>query len=710
VTTAVAPPPSAFSPELHAADDLGAYWLRQVAFRLRREVAWRWHERRRDRADASPASDRLVESLDLVRHWETKQRFFAEDTAAAYLSQRLAEPYQPAGAKPTRGSFGWVVEELELDEVSAFTVALALITTFDSAAAPVVSACLNDPARTQPTLELAQRLWERPEEVLLLADSAQPLWRLGILELQVTLGASPLGWDTPLVVAPLVAAQLLFPDASAGATLPELEGKASDAIADRDVELTRARLEASAGALRVIPVQARPGAAFAGAVTALAAAIGCRVRRPIIEPEQLEDPAAVRSLLALTWLLGDAIFLPPHSLGFGDRTRVHAALVAARSVPVTVFLAVHERSDLTGLPPELLVPPLPLPPLSYERRLELWRRTLTRSSPELEPATAEAARRFRYEEETIRALAAGLNRLGRAPTPDELLAACRAEVQIDCGDLAQLIEPRFEPDELVLPLDRRLQLEEIHRAMVSLTKVHYEWGTARAWNEGGIAVLFAGPPGTGKTMAAEILARRLQLPMYRIDLSQVVDKYIGVTEKNLKRLFDAAEVSDLVLFFDEADALFGRRTEVRDSHDRYANLEISYLLERMERFRGLAILATNRRKDLDEAFVRRLRFIVEFPLPDAPEREEIWRRVIPAGVDASAVDVPFLAGQFPLAGAHIRSIVFNACLQTAAEGDARALSMENVVIAVKREYDKLKRSVSLEQFGPYAPVVEALAA
>jgi hypothetical protein len=711
VTTAVLPPPSAFSPELHTADDLGAYWMRQAAFRLRREVAWRWHERRQDRADTGPASDRLVESLDLVRNWEAKQRFFAEDTAAAYLSQRLAEPYHRAGAKPRRGSFGWVVEELELDEVSTFTVALALITTFDSAAAPVVSACLNDPARTQPTLELAQRLWERPEEVPLLADPAQPLWRLGILEPPMTSGASSLCWDTPLVVAPLVAAQLLLPDASALATLPELEDEARDAIAERDLMLTLARLEASAAdALCVIPVHARPGAAFAGAVNAVAAAIGCRVRRPEVEPEQLEDPAAVRSLLTLTWLLGDAIFLPPHRLGVGDRTRVHAALVAARSVPVTVFLAIHERSDLAGLPAELLVPPFPLPPLSYERRLGLWRRTLAHSSPELELATAEAARRFRYEEETIRVLGAALNRLGRPATPDELLAACRAEVQIDCGDLAQLVEPRFEPDELVLPPDRQLQLEEIHRAMVALTKVHYEWGTAHAWNEGGIAVLFAGPPGTGKTMAAEILARRLQLPMYRIDLSQVVDKYIGVTEKNLKRLFDAAEVSDLVLFFDEADALFGRRTEVRDSHDRYANLEISYLLERMERFKGLAILATNRRKDLDEAFVRRLRFIVEFPLPEAPEREEIWRRVIPAAVDSSSVDVPFLAGQFPLAGAHIRSIVFNACLQTAAEGDARALSMENVVIAVKREYDKLKRSVSLEQFGPYAPVVEALAA
>ncbi len=711
MTTAAAPVLSAFSPELRAADELGAYWLRQAALRLRREVAWRWHERRGRQPAASPGSERLVESLDLVRHWEAKRRFFAEDTAAAYLSERLAEPYASSGEEPPRGSFGWIVEELDLDEVSTFTLALGLITTFDSAAASVVSACLNDPSRTQPTLELAQRLWDRPEEVLLLADSAQPLWRLGILEQPPPLAPSTLGWDTPLVVAPLVAARLLFPDAGVTAMLPELEEVSGAAIAEQDLELTRARLEAAGtSALRIVPVQARPGAAFAPAVTALAATVGCRVRRPEIEPGQLEDPAAVRSLLALAWLLGDALFLAPQSFAAGgDRARVHAALVAARSVPVTVFVAIHERSELTGLPPELLVPPLPLPPLSYERRLELWRRTLACSSPELDEAVAEASRRFRYEEETIRALAEGLNRLGRAPTPAELLAACRAEVQVDCGDLAQPVRPRFDADELVLSPERRLQLEEIHRAMVALTKVHYEWGTAGAWNEGGIAVLFAGPPGTGKTMAAEVLARRLELPMYRIDLSQVVDKYIGVTEKNLKRLFDAADVSDLVLFFDEADALFGRRTEVRDSHDRYANLEISYLLERMERFKGLAILATNRRKDLDEAFVRRLRFIVEFPLPDIREREEIWRRVIPPEVDGSAVDIAFLARQFPLAGAHIRSIVFNACLQTAADGAGRTLSMEKVVVAVKREYDKLKRSVSLEQFGPYAPLVEALA-
>lgn len=246
------------------------------------------------------------------------------------------------------------------------------------------------------------------------------------------------------------------------------------------------------------------------------------------------------------------------------------------------------------------------------------------------------------------------------------------------------------------------QIDELVAAMHNLTRVHYDWGTARAWSEGGLSALFAGPPGTGKTMAAEAIAADLDLPLYRIDLSQVVNKYIGETEKNLRRLFDVADSADLILFFDEADALFGKRTEVKDAHDRYANLEISYLLERMERFKGLAILATNRRKDLDEAFLRRLRFLVEFPMPGAEERLRIWRGAIPAGVDASALDFDFLAQRFALAGGHIRSVVFNACLQSATEGAPRRLDMPVVVRALQREYDKLDRASSLDQFGPYA--------
>jgi SpoVK/Ycf46/Vps4 family AAA+-type ATPase len=190
-------------------------------------------------------------------------------------------------------------------------------------------------------------------------------------------------------------------------------------------------------------------------------------------------------------------------------------------------------------------------------------------------------------------------------------------------------------------------------------------------------------------------------------LSQVVNKYIGETEKNLKRVFDAAEDSDCLMFFDEADALFGKRTGVKDAHDRFANIEISYLLERMERFKGIAVLATNRRQDLDEAFLRRLRYLVEFPLPGKAERVRLWRYVFPRAVDISELDIDYLARQFPFAGGHIRSIAFNACLQTSSDSEAR-VAMRTVLFAVKRELDKLNRPNSADSFGAYHEMIMPL--
>jgi SpoVK/Ycf46/Vps4 family AAA+-type ATPase len=297
---------------------------------------------------------------------------------------------------------------------------------------------------------------------------------------------------------------------------------------------------------------------------------------------------------------------------------------------------------------------------------------------------------------------------------EDLIEACRAALDVDVGELAVRVTPRFEGEVVILPPKQEQQFAEHVKAMQSLTEVHYVWGTAKAMNESGISVLFAGPPGTGKTMAAEILAIKLGLPMYRIDLSQVVNKYIGETEKNLKRVFDAADISDMILFFDEADSLFGRRTEVSDAHDRYANLEISYLLERMERFKGLAILATNRKKDLDEAFLRRLRYVIDFPLPGIEQRKRIWQQVIPPNADSSELDFDFLAKQFPLAGGNIRSIVFNACLQSAADSGAgaspkrRLLTMKSVLIAIRREHDKMNRSLSAGQLGDYSSLLEGI--
>jgi len=369
------------------------------------------------------------------------------------------------------------------------------------------------------------------------------------------------------------------------------------------------------------------------------------------------------------------------------------------SLPLAVLVGAADRGALRGLGNS--APAIEVPALSYADRLACWQAVMP--DPALAPLLPEMARRFRYEQPAIARVGAELARLGRPPEAVDLLAAARAD--LDLGTLAQPVPPRFRREELMLPPAQTRQIDEIVRAMSNLTRVHHEWGTAKAWNEGGLTALFAGPPGTGKTMAAEAIAEELALPLYRIDLSQVVNKYIGETEKNLRRLFDTADAADVILLFDEADALFGKRTEVKDAHDRYANLEISYLLERMERFKGLAILATNRRKDLDEAFLRRLRFVLEFPLPGPTERLRIWQGVFPPGVDTSGLDFDFLAQRFALAGGHIRAIVFQACLQSAAEGAPRALDMPAIVRAVQREYEKLERANSLDQFGPYATLV-----
>jgi SpoVK/Ycf46/Vps4 family AAA+-type ATPase len=223
-------------------------------------------------------------------------------------------------------------------------------------------------------------------------------------------------------------------------------------------------------------------------------------------------------------------------------------------------------------------------------------------------------------------------------------------------------------------------------------RVYDDWGFADRQTRGlGIAALFAGASGTGKTLAAEVLASALRLDLYRIDLSAVVSKYIGETEKHLRVVFDAAEQGGAVLLFDEADALFGKRSEVRDSHDRYANIEVGYLLQRLEAYRGLAILTTNQRSALDDAFQRRLRFVVEFPFPGVDERARIWRRSLPERLPTQGVEIDRLA-RLNLAGGHIRNIALGAAA-LAADADS-PLRMQHLLAATRTEYIKLERPLS----------------
>lgn len=693
--------PLLLNPRLGVADATLAYWLRQVTLRLRREVSWCWANRAGQvgQAGLPPMGDAAAENLDLTRYDADKRHFFDTDVTAKYLGDQL-QAVPLAAATPVRGSWDWVVREMALDPAAQFVLALALAARLDSALGAVCSTCLNDASRPFPTLALAQRLWDEPNAILALADSAHPLFRYGLLALPGD-GASGFEWYQPLDLHAWLAQSLAGPT---GDLPPVLEAvDASTLVLNEEQTILQRRLaSARLSAMQIVPLLGAKDADYAGLAHALAQGQGRRVWR--IQPTFTPERQALRALAALAWLRGVDLVTPEQWPLRQEHKAQEGWFAPVSSVPVRWYVPIGEPSASLAFPAFATAPVCRLPACTFDERRQLFRTGLGERAADIETAVAEAARRFRFERRAIERIVRGLPR-DHALSAHDLLAACRAEALSEFGHLAQPVAPRFTLDELVLPSAQSRQIDEIRQAMSALTTVHYGWGTARAWNEGGLSVCFGGPPGTGKTMAAETLAAALQLPMYRIDLSQVVNKYIGETEKNLKRIFDAAEIADCILFFDEADALFGKRTEVKDAHDRFANIEISYLLERMERFKGLAILCTNRKKDLDEAFMRRLRYVVEFPMPEFPERERIWRTVFPARVDTSDLDFRYLARQFPLSGGHIRSIAFNACLLSAQESSTARVAMPAVLIAVKRELDKLNRAAGDELFGRYAPML-----
>ncbi len=279
---------------------------------------------------------------------------------------------------------------------------------------------------------------------------------------------------------------------------------------------------------------------------------------------------------------------------------------------------------------------------------------------------------------------------------ESLWDACRVNARPRLDTLAQRLEPKATWEDLVLPTEETNMLHQITDQVRQRSRVYEEWGFANKMNRClGINALFAGESGTGKTMTAEVMANDLRLNLYRIDLSAVVSKYIGETEKNLRRLFDAAESGGAILFFDEADALFGKRSEVKDSHDRYANIEINYLLQRMEAYRGLAILATNMKSALDTAFTRRLRFIVNFPFPGPAERRRMWQKVFPTDTPTDGLDYDWLA-RFNLNGGSIHNIALNAAF-LAARGSSE-VTMLLVLEAARAEFRKMERPINEAEF------------
>jgi len=347
---------------------------------------------------------------------------------------------------------------------------------------------------------------------------------------------------------------------------------------------------------------------------------------------------------------------------------------------------------------------------TYTERVQLWGRSLDDNATLASDANLkDVAGKFRFSGGQIRDAVATARNLACWRDPEnghvtmaDLYSACRLQSNRKLVTLAQKITPHYKWDDIVLPSDRLEQLKEICNYVKYRSLVYDEWGFDSKLSMGkGLNALFAGPSGTGKTMAAEIMAGELGLDLYKIDLSSVVSKYIGETEKNLARIFAEAETSNSILFFDEADALFGRRSEVRDSHDRYANIEISYLLQKMEEYVGVVILATNFRRNMDDAFVRRMHFTIEFPFPNENDRRRIWKRIWPDDMPRSPeLDLDFMAGRFEVAGGSIRNIALAAAFLAADDG--RVVNISHLIRATQREYQKMGKVMMGDEFGEYA--------
>ncbi|MEM9539360.1 MAG: ATP-binding protein [Cyanobacteria bacterium P01_E01_bin.42] len=403
-------------------------------------------------------------------------------------------------------------------------------------------------------------------------------------------------------------------------------------------------------------------------------------------------PVDPRDLLAKLWqreaILSDRLLLiDGDTANANDPTQTNALSLLVETVTTPVIISSRDRLHFPNCPLETF----DLPLLSFREKYALWTNYLE-TAPELASEVVQLSAQFNLTPAVIKAACDRAKSNPEVPLSSILWNYCRKQARPRLEHLAQRIECTATWDDLVLPAREKSMLQELAIQVKQRATVYETWGFAKKSKRGlGIAALFAGTSGTGKTMAAEVLALEFNLDLYRIDLSAVTSKYIGETEKNLSQIFNAAEMGGVVLLFDEADAVFGKRTQVKDGRDRYANLEVSYLLQRMEAYQGLAILTTNLKDAFDRAFLRRLRFIVNFPYPKPEARSEIWQRIFPLETPTRDLDFALL-GQLDVTGGTIRAIALNAAFLAADANEP--VMMQHILQATRSEYLKTGRSLT----------------
>ncbi|MGA2812514.1 MAG: AAA family ATPase [Candidatus Acidiferrum sp.] len=458
----------------------------------------------------------------------------------------------------------------------------------------------------------------------------------------------------------------------------------------------------------------------------IAQAISRRQSRPLLTarmdrlPPELSQLSEILPLLrreaivrgANLFLASVDTFCGQDSSGAAKRAALLSALDPSNCL---IFVGSASPLYLAGAPSQSACLSFDIPPPDFSERSALWKEALAAEGCGLAPDAdcALLANKFQFTGGRIKSVCrAAADRAlvqdagGRCLSLDDLVAAAKRQSNHNLERLAQRVTCADDWSDLVLPPRPIQELREVCAAEKYRYVVYSQWGYGSRLTRGkGINALFCGASGTGKTMAAGIIARDLALDLYKIDLSAIVSKYIGETEKQLNQIFQEARTSNTILFFDEADALFGKRSEVKDAHDRYANIETAYLLQKMEEYEGIVILATNFRRNMDEAFTRRMHHIIDFPFPDAALRERIWRGLVPTAAPlAGDVQFAFLARQFELSGGNIRNASLTAAFLAAEAGEGE-LRMEHYIQATARELLKLGRVLSRTEFRQHFEIV-----
>ncbi|MEU4358174.1 ATP-binding protein [Streptomyces virginiae] len=663
-------------------------------------------------------------------------QYFTPEAAARILDGKAAPDLPtlaPAGPPPPGSPLDVLVTRFGLEPLDVDLLLVALAPDLDARFERLYGYLNDDLTRRRPTVGLALELCGRGRVAAArfrLASGA-PLVAGGLLE--VTEPERP-PLSRVLAVPDRVTAHLLG-DAAPDPQLAEVLGEAADDPAVDPDELYRAAAAALSGTGHV-HLRTRGGDPEGLA----AAALRARGLRPLVlDPSALAHharalPALARAAAREARLVGAGVLLGPlEDLPDKPDERAHVLrtlCTVLRGIPLFTHGTSGWEPAWAAATPVSLTVTAPSP----DRQAVRWRHALERAAvehgetgaagetgghgetgevagageasgaDEVE-ALARSVSAHRLDAGQLRRAADTASRTaaldGRPVSPADLRAAVRAQNGAGLARLARRVEPAVGWDDLVLPAPTHRRLRELAVRARHRDQVLGQWGMRPGGGRGrGVIALFAGSSGTGKTMSAEVVAADLGMDLYVVDLSTVVDKYVGETEKNLERIFTEASAVNAVLLFDEADAIFGKRSDVKDSHDKHANMESAYLLQRMESFDGIAILTTNLRANLDEAFTRRLDVIADFPVPDAAQRRALWERCLGDRLPrADDVDLKFCADRFELAGGSIRSCAVTAAYSAAAAGGA--LAMRQVVTAVAQEYRKLGRLVLEGEFGPY---------